>query len=80
MKYTALHSVRHDGQLYQAGETLELDDQAAEALLACQAVEPINAEDGSDPTPDSVALDANYAESEPASNANEKSAKGKGKK
>ncbi|WP_066018820.1 hypothetical protein [Endozoicomonas atrinae] len=80
MKYTALHSVRHDGQLYQAGETLELDDTAADTLLACQAVESLYAEDGSDPAPDSVALDANYAESEPASNANEKSAKGKAKK
>ncbi|WP_066018846.1 hypothetical protein [Endozoicomonas atrinae] len=43
MKYTALHSVRHDGQLYQAGETLELDDTAADTLLDCRAVAAMEA-------------------------------------
>lgn len=49
MKYRTLHSVRHDGQLYQAGETLELDDTAADTLLACRAVATMEAAEATEP-------------------------------
>ena len=40
MKYKALNPVRHNGKLYPAGETLELDDKTADSLLDCGAVAP----------------------------------------
>lgn len=60
MKYKTLNPVRHDGKLYQTGEALEVDDTAADALLACGAVAPLaEAED------DETEQEESSVESEP---------------
>lgn len=84
MKVKTLNPVRHNGRLYQAGDALEVDDTAADALLACSAASVISGEDkesgDSDPALDCVKQEADYAKPESISNATPKEPKGKSKK
>ena len=56
MTYVTLNALRHNGEYYPLGKTLELDGQTADPLLVCGAIAPLaqaeETEKAAEPTPE----------------------------
>lgn len=42
MQYRATQRINHNGQIFEAGDLLDLSSAEAAQLLECKAVEPVN--------------------------------------